>query len=95
MIYWKIKMRIQNLKNNHYSDSRIVSILNNANLIPEQQEAEMSKWAEGGIYCTVLHSVYGTKTGGHIIINDVTGEVTQISDKNDKHWIPDSRIKWK
>lgn len=41
-------MGIQNLKNNHYSDSRIVSILNNANLSLEQQEAEMSKWAEGG-----------------------------------------------
>jgi len=39
-------------------------------------------------------SVYGSKNGGHIIVNDVTGEVTQISDKK-PGWIPDSRIEWR
>ena len=40
-------------------------------------------------------SVYGTKDGGHVVINDVTGEVVHISDKNDPNWTPDSRIEWK
>ena len=39
-------------------------------------------------------SVYGSPNGGHIIVNDVTGEVTQVSDKK-PGWIPDSRINWK
>lgn len=37
-------------------------------------------------------SVYGSPKGGHIVVNDVTGEVTRVSDKTD--WIPDSRINW-
>jgi RHS repeat-associated protein len=40
-------------------------------------------------------SVYGTKDGGHVVVNDNTNEVTHVSDKNDPNWIPDSRIKWK
>ncbi|MFS8371708.1 colicin E5-related ribonuclease [Acetobacter indonesiensis] len=39
-------------------------------------------------------TVYGNKSG-YIVINDRTGEVVQLSDKNDKSWIPDGRIKWK
>ncbi|WP_217431353.1 colicin E5-related ribonuclease [Duganella vulcania] len=39
-------------------------------------------------------SVYGSPNGGHIVVNDVTGEVTQVSDKKPV-WVPDSRIKWK
>lgn len=40
-------------------------------------------------------SVYGSKDGGHVVVNDNTNEVTHVSDKNDPNWIPDSRIKWK
>jgi RHS repeat-associated protein len=40
-------------------------------------------------------SVYGSKSGGHVVVNDNTNEVTHVSDKNDPNWIPDSRIKWK
>ncbi|ABX18692.1 colicin E5-related ribonuclease [Burkholderia multivorans] len=29
------------------------------------------------------------------MVNDRTGEVVQVSGKNDPGWIPDSRIKWK
>ncbi|MEX3934364.1 colicin E5-related ribonuclease [Paraburkholderia phymatum] len=39
-------------------------------------------------------SVYGGKNG-YIVVNDRTGEVVQVSGKNDPSWIPDSRIKWK
>ncbi|CAI8936653.1 hypothetical protein EMIT0P100_30320 [Pseudomonas sp. IT-P100] len=39
-------------------------------------------------------SVYGSKNG-YVVVNDRTGEVVQISGKNDPGWIPDSRIKWK
>ncbi|TFZ36100.1 hypothetical protein EWW49_15970 [Pseudomonas syringae] len=39
-------------------------------------------------------SVYGSKSG-YVVVNDRTGEVVQISGKNDPGWIPDSRIKWK
>ena len=38
-------------------------------------------------------SVYGDPSG-HVIVNDKTGEVIQVSDKTDPDWIPDSRIKW-
>ncbi|WP_243856671.1 colicin E5-related ribonuclease [Paraburkholderia sp. BL6665CI2N2] len=39
-------------------------------------------------------SVYGSPTG-YVVVNDRTGEVVQVSGKNDPDWIPDSRIKWK
>lgn len=39
-------------------------------------------------------SVYGSKKGGHVVVNDKTNEVTHVSDKTDENWIPDSRIKW-
>ena len=37
-------------------------------------------------------TVYGDKNKGHVIVNDETKEVVQVSDKED--WIPDDRIKW-
>lgn len=39
-------------------------------------------------------TVYGTPEG-HVVINDKTGDVVQVSDKNDPDWTPDSRIQWK
>ncbi|WP_354678914.1 colicin E5-related ribonuclease [Cupriavidus plantarum] len=39
-------------------------------------------------------SVYGSKNG-YVVVNDRTGEVVQVSGKNDPSWIPDSRIQWK
>ncbi|CAJ4752453.1 haemagglutinin [Burkholderia pseudomallei] len=39
-------------------------------------------------------SVYGSKSG-YVVVNNRTGEVVQVSGKNDPGWIPDSRIKWK
>lgn len=39
-------------------------------------------------------SVYGSKTG-YVVVNDRTGEVVQVSGKNDPGWIPDSRITWR
>ncbi|MFJ2994832.1 colicin E5-related ribonuclease [Pandoraea sp. NPDC087047] len=39
-------------------------------------------------------SVYGSKSG-YVVVNDRTGEVVQVSGKNDPGWVPDSRIKWK
>ncbi|WSH31082.1 colicin E5-related ribonuclease (plasmid) [Rhizobium beringeri] len=41
-----------------------------------------------------MASVYGSKSG-YVVVNDRTGEVVQVSGKNDPGWIPDSRIKWK
>tara|TARA_Y100000815_G_scaffold244845_1_gene243367 strand:- start:501 stop:1973 length:1473 start_codon:yes stop_codon:yes gene_type:complete len=38
-------------------------------------------------------SVYGT-SGDYVVVNDETGEVSAISDKNDPDWIDDSRIEW-
>ena len=40
-------------------------------------------------------TVYGTKDGGHVVVNDKTGNVTQVSDRNDSDWKPDRRIEWK
>ncbi|QHI99285.1 filamentous hemagglutinin N-terminal domain-containing protein [Xylophilus rhododendri] len=39
-------------------------------------------------------SVYGSKNG-YIVVNDRTGEIVQLSNRNDPKWIPDSRIIWK
>lgn len=39
-------------------------------------------------------TVYGSRTHGYIVVNDVTDSVVQISDKRDPGWVPDSRIKW-
>ena len=38
-------------------------------------------------------TVYG-KPGEYVVINDRTGEVTQVSDKKDLGWMDDSRIQW-
>lgn len=38
-------------------------------------------------------TVYGTRDGGHVIVNDKTGNVVQVSDK--QSWNPDPRIEWK
>ncbi|MCA7972130.1 hypothetical protein CFB52_032430 [Burkholderia sp. AU18528] len=39
-------------------------------------------------------TVYGSPDG-YVIVNDITGEVVQVSGKNDPTWIHDGRIKWK
>lgn len=39
-------------------------------------------------------SVYGSRNG-YIIVNNRTGEVVQVSDRNDPDWVVDGRIKWK
>ncbi|WP_175002176.1 colicin E5-related ribonuclease [Burkholderia lata] len=39
-------------------------------------------------------TVYGSPDG-YVIVNSRTGEVVQVSGKNDSEWIPDGRIKWK
>lgn len=31
---------------------------------------------------------------GHVVVNDRTKEVIQISDRTDPNWIPDGRIVW-
>ncbi|EGC9257946.1 colicin [Escherichia coli] len=38
-------------------------------------------------------TVYGSP-GKYVVVNDRTGEVTQISDKTDPGWVDDSRIQW-
>lgn len=39
-------------------------------------------------------TVYGSRQGGYVVVNDVTRRVIQISDRNDPGWVPDSRIVW-
>ena len=39
-------------------------------------------------------TVYGTPSK-YVIINDITNEVVQVSDKGDPNWVPDKRIVWK
>jgi filamentous hemagglutinin len=39
-------------------------------------------------------SVYGSKSGGYVVLNDVTKRVVQVSDRTDPSWLPDSRISW-
>jgi hypothetical protein len=39
-------------------------------------------------------TVYGSKRGGYVVVNDMTGRVIQISDKNNPRWVPDDRIEW-
>jgi len=39
-------------------------------------------------------SVYGTPDA-HIVVNDRTREIVQVSDKTNPGWVPDSRIHWK
>ncbi|WP_240619997.1 hemagglutinin repeat-containing protein [Cupriavidus neocaledonicus] len=50
--------------------------------------------APDGVPRSDTASVYGSKNG-YVVVNDRTGEVVQVSGKNDPGWIPDSRIKWK
>ncbi|MFN6776495.1 colicin E5-related ribonuclease [Proteus mirabilis] len=38
-------------------------------------------------------TVYG-EPGKYVVVNDRTGEVAQVSNKNDPRWIDDSRIQW-
>ncbi len=38
-------------------------------------------------------TVYGDQDG-YVVVNDKTGDVVQVSDKTDRGWIPDDRIKW-
>ncbi len=38
-------------------------------------------------------TVYGSP-GKYVVVNERTGEVTQISDKTDPGWVDDSRIQW-
>lgn len=40
-------------------------------------------------------TVYGSRTGGYVVVNDLTMRVIQVSDKNDPGWMPDSRIDWR
>ena len=40
-------------------------------------------------------AVYGSKNRGYVVVNDITGRVIQISDKNNPAWVPDDRIDWK
>lgn len=57
----------------------------------------IDKWSSGktpdGLPRNESASVYGSKSG-YIVVNDRTGEVVQVSGKNDPSWIPDSRMKW-
>nr|WP_274534106.1 colicin E5-related ribonuclease [Photorhabdus khanii] len=39
-------------------------------------------------------TVYGIPPNGYIVVNDRTGEITQIADKMDSGWNANSRIKW-
>jgi hypothetical protein len=39
-------------------------------------------------------TVYGSRFGGYIVVNNITSHVVQISDKTDPGWVPDSRIDW-
>jgi hypothetical protein len=39
-------------------------------------------------------TLYGSRIGGYVVVNDRTGRVVQISDKNDPNWIADGRIVW-
>lgn len=39
-------------------------------------------------------SVYGSRSGGYVVVNDITGQVVQISDRTNPAWIPDRRINW-
>ncbi|WP_081085138.1 hemagglutinin repeat-containing protein [Burkholderia territorii] len=39
-------------------------------------------------------TAYGSKDMGYVVVNDRTGEIVQISKKNDPQWAPDGRIKW-
>ena len=40
-------------------------------------------------------SVYGSKNGDYVVVNDRTREVVQVSDKKDPDWSPDRRINWR
>ena len=40
-------------------------------------------------------TVYGSPPNNYVVVNDVTRQVVQASDKTDPGWVPDSRIKWK
>lgn len=38
-------------------------------------------------------TVYADKNGNYVIVNNQTGNIVQVSDKN-RPWIPDSSIVW-
>lgn len=48
---------------------------------------------EDGLGRNDTATVHGTQTD-YVVINDRTGEVVQVSDRNNPNWIPDSRINW-
>jgi hypothetical protein len=39
-------------------------------------------------------TVYGSRTGGYVVVNDIANRVVQISYRTDPGWLPDSRITW-
>ncbi|HID8336316.1 TPA: colicin E5-related ribonuclease [Pseudomonas aeruginosa] len=40
-------------------------------------------------------TVYGSPPNGYIVVNDRTGEIIQIADRNDSAWAVDGRIIWR
>lgn len=39
-------------------------------------------------------TVYGDPPNNYIVVNDVTGQVVQVSNRNNLAWVPDDRIQW-
>jgi filamentous hemagglutinin len=39
-------------------------------------------------------TVYGSPPNNYIVVNDVTGQVVQVSNRRNPAWVPDNRIRW-
>lgn len=73
------------------------------------RQMEKRGWSEGAINATIKNSAYTKKSinkatgnkatayfdkdGSYVVRDDVTGNIIQISDKNDPNWIIDKNIK--
>ena len=51
------------------------------------------RYTKGGTRRDDPATVYG-KPGNYVVVNDRTGEVVQVSNRNDKAWVDDDQIKW-
>ncbi|RKP51963.1 colicin E5-related ribonuclease, partial [Pararobbsia silviterrae] len=86
------KIRNQ-LEQRGWTEQDIQAAVNDGSVGTTMDKRSSSKTSDGTTRNDTA-SVYGSKNG-YIVVNDRTREIVQISEKNNPHWIPDDRIKWK
>jgi len=89
----KIDVKIgDQLADRGWSKNDIQAVINNGATGTSIDKRSAAK-SPDGIARNDSATVYGSP-GGYVVVNDRTGEVVQISNKNDPAWIVDGRIQW-